>query len=130
MFTFNKDQEMRDRIIAPYYDADKSFGGTRHYINMPLEILEKLVALKFAEPEETQNDSPSIAEFIEYMKEHPYARAHGYTVGLDRSDYRVSVEGLMQEEHTDRDEEIEFLKFNRSADELDTDPSGFRSWWD
>ena len=89
------------------------------------ETLATLVEEGFANPDMTQNSSPSIGQFLSYMKAHPKVTAHGYIVSRGRSDARVSIEGL-HSNADDAEEQIEFLEWNRGADELNR----FRSWWD
>jgi hypothetical protein len=98
MFEFNKDWKERDRIMIPYlkerynqkainYDV-LTFGG------LPLEILQELLDKRFIDPEEKQNESPSVIQFKSMMTRYPTLLAHGYIVSPKRNDYRISIEGL------------------------------------
>lgn len=100
-------------------------GGIQYFDGVSAETLATLVEEGFADPDSTQNSSPTIREFLAYMQAHPKVTAHGYIVGWERSDARVSVEGL-HSNTTDPEEQIEFLEWNQGADEL----SRHRSWWD
>ena len=101
------------------------------YHGLTATNLAALVAEGFADPEETQNDSPSIGEFLAFMEGHPWALAHGYAVGPQRDDYRVSVEGMAGHAPTARDAEV-FALMCEGADELKAQYAAgeVRSWWD
>ena len=106
-------------------DADRNKNQLLYFEGLSAETLATLVEEGFADPDDTQNNSPSIGEFLEYMQAHPKVTAHGYIVGKERSDARVSIEGL-HSGTADAEEQIEFLEWNRGADELNR----HRSWWD
>lgn len=106
-------------------DADRNRTGLSYFDGLSAEYLATLVEEGFADPTMTQNSSPSIGEFLEYMTAHPKVTAHGYIVSKARDDARVSIEGL-HSGTSDAEEQLEFLEWNHSADELDR----YRSWWD
>jgi hypothetical protein len=128
---FNKDWEKRNEIIAPYTKLKKIEGDQDHvhFEDLPVKVLKQLVKLKFADPEETQNNSPSIKEFIEYMEANPDCAAHGYIICHSRHDYRVSVEGITQVP-TDLASRRNFFDTFRYADELDVFDDVMRCWFD
>lgn len=125
----NKDIVTRDTMIFGSFDKEKYMGGVRRFNNLSCFTLEKLVAKDFANPEETQNESPTIREFIEFMKKYAGYTAHGYVVIDTRDDYRVSVEGIDKGGDADSIEELkEFVKLCRWADDLDVDT--MYCWYD
>lgn len=128
-FPFNKDQKRRDSLfnIRKIYSYDP--GNYQSYNGLDVDTLKILIDEKFADPDETQNDSPSIQEFYDFLVEHPEFTAHGYLIGLKRSDYRVSIEGL-EGKPNDSESYTDFILFNRLADEFDVDMDYCRSWWD
>ena len=123
----------RDKILNIITD-EKNFGGVHYYTGLDVESLQKLVDLHFALPNDNQNDAPTIGEFIEFMKEFPRFKAHGYAVVPERDDYRVSVEGLSFSanggEPLTKKEMIAFMAFNGTADEFRIYPDHARSWYD
>lgn len=128
-----REQEVRrdELVFGEAQDWSKSMGGIKRYQDLTVDCLEKLVEEGFADPEETQNDAPSIQEFLDFMKKYPQARAHGYVVSNERDDVRVSVEGL----EVDRDDVTfelfrEFVALCRFADEFDDCDNGLYAWWD
>jgi hypothetical protein len=98
MFEFNKDYKTRDQIMIPYlkerYNHDIVNYDVLTFGRLPINVLQDLVDKKFIDPEEAQNDSPSVREFMEHMIKYPTLLAHGYIVSNKRKDYRISIEGL------------------------------------
>lgn len=130
MDDFNKDVKLRDEIIfGEYIPYVRGCGGIRSFDGMTVDTLKKLVELKFADPDERQNDSPKIREFIEFMENHKGYTVNGYAVALHREDYRVSVDAI---QHTgkleDGKELAQFATFCKNSDEFD--PEEGYAWWD
>jgi hypothetical protein len=124
MFQFNKDQKKRDKILG--------ISGTGDYERFPplsAENLGWLIDEKYADPNECQNNSPSIQEFHDFMVKHPEYKAIGYAIGLQRTDYRVSIEGL-EGKAQDHKTFLEFVQEFHQADEFDVDDSYQRCWYD
>jgi hypothetical protein len=123
----NKDTKRRAELLG--IDTGKFV----HFVGLTAVNLRKLIDEGFADPEEQQNDAPSIREFIEYMEAHPGLTAHGYAVGLERPDYRVSIEGL-KGVVASAEEALDFEHWCRRADELESaladDGYHCSSWWD
>ena len=101
-----------------------------HFKGLALANLEKLLAEKFADPEEQQNDCPPISEIFEFMQRNPDFTAHGYAVSIKRQDYRVSVEGVELDRPPTRDEIVDFVKTFRFADDLDVEDNRLHCWFD
>lgn len=94
MFGLNKNVKLRDEIIFGKYEPEKYMGGIRRFENLNLEKLQQLAILNFINLEEHQNYSPAVWEFIKFMKKYPEYTVMGYTVSIERSDYRVSLDGI------------------------------------
>jgi hypothetical protein len=124
MFKFNTNQKRRDEILGITCKDDYE-----RFEDINVETLKILLDEKFADPEETQNYSPSIQEFYEFMVKYPEFRAIGYAVGRGRSDYRVSIEGLEGKGKT-KQALFDFISEFRNADEFDVDEDGQRCWYD
>lgn len=109
--------EARDKILfGEAVDWKKrGGGGTEHFENLTFENLEKLFTLGVIDPEDTQNDSPTMQEYREVMKKNPCFTAHGYAVSPEREDYRVTIEGLDGENMTE-DQLQMFIEGFRYAD--------------
>lgn len=109
---------------------DKNFfGGCARFSGMTYETLQKLVDKGYADLEDSQNDNTTLGEYLEFMKEHPRFKAHGYVVSNDRNDRRITIEGLEAGQVT-LDELQDFINLDRDADEFEAMQSYCRSWWD
>ena len=128
-----REQEVRrdELVFGEAQDWSKSMGGIKRYRDLTVDCLEKLVKEGFADPEETQNDSPTTQEFLEFMQQYPKARAHGYVVSNDREDVGVTVEGL-EVDRADVTTKLfrDFVQLCRYADEFNDEENGLYSWWD
>lgn len=133
MFNLNDDYVTRDEYLFGEYDKEKyRFGGVRHVSDLTWMELEYLFDNNFIDPEDSQNCSPTAEEIYDFIKDHDEFCAFGYAVSPDRSDYRITLEGIERlpglEGIEDGEELKDFVKFARFADELDVD-HGY-AWWD
>ena len=126
---YNMNIKERDEIIFGNYNADAyKYGGARDFTGMDVATLKKLVELGYADPEECQNSSPRIEDFIEFMEANDGYVVNGYTITDERSDYRVSIEAIEKVGSiTDMDEAEIFSDFAHYADDFDI--RGY-AWWD
>ena len=99
-----------------------------------LSQLQDLVNVGAADPEECQNSSPAIKEFLEALA--PYGdkvKLIGYIIFPPRGDARVSVEGFTMSGLT-ADEAVSLMNDFGHADERDSKKEGstysVRFWWD
>ncbi len=128
----NTNWKERDRLV--FRDKEPPYmGGCAWYKNLDAPTLRQMIALGYADPEETQNESPEISEFADLLEQHPGLTAHGYVVSFERDDYRMSVEGVEGIIHG-TEPLIELLIKYRFADEFEIESTngGFnvRLWWD
>ena len=128
MLKLNKNHIERDEILG--IDMGTYNGGIISYTGLTLEKLELLIEKKFVDPGEAQNSAPLIQDMLEFMREHPDFTAHGYAVSPDRSDYRVSIEGLTLKRPPSTEEMIAFTDMFRHADEFSCDKEGCHCWYD
>jgi hypothetical protein len=95
MSELNRDQSARDAIIDPdFVDGEEYPGGVRHYAGLDVERLDRLIREGFVDVRDAQNAAPTIEQIAAFMRRWPCALAHGYVVSAERSDYRLSVEGV------------------------------------
>lgn len=127
----NKDVNKRDQIIfGQDYDRKYYRGGIRDFSRMPVATLQILVDEGFADPEEAQNDAPTIGEILKYADGNENVFVSGYAVSIHRDDYRVSVDAVTQLFETERDR-ADFAIMFRLADEFDiSDERGGYAWFD
>lgn len=131
----NPNQTERDRLIfgdnSPRYG-----GGMARFEELDVVTLKKLIELDYADPQDKQNEAPTIAAFVELLERHATEdsdlTAHGYVIHKERDDYRVSIEGI---EGTTRFSEglLDILKVCVSADEFEVQSDlvfNVRAWWD
>lgn len=130
---FNRDSARRAEIIGI---ADGTgFGGVKGFKGLSVEALNALVAEGFVDVEERQNSSPSVGEFLAFMREWPEVKAHGYVVSPDRDDYRVSLEGVecdltvVAENRRDALRQAFCTAFHL-ADEFVASTNTLFAWWD
>ncbi len=129
MFDFNKDVETRDKLIFGYYDEEKYMGGARYFKSVSTETIKKLMELNYLDPNESQNDSPTAGEMIEFAERYGDYEFGGYVIALKRSDYRVNLTTISKSQPVDREEELAFIKRFRFADEFDVDGELY-AWYD
>lgn len=126
----NRDDVRRREIFAPFVSPDKPSGGITRFNHLNLEALKQLIDENFADPTERQNDSPSIQEFYDFMEKHPGCGCHGYFVDIERSDYRVSLEGIIFGGKVTIPLLLDFASQFRSASEFEVDVHYLYCWWD
>lgn len=129
MFEFNRDVEKRDKLIFGEYAPEKYMGGTRQFEGASVELMRQLLDLGYMDPEETQNDSPTAQEFVEYAEKWGGYVFDGYVVSINRQDYRVDITAISKGDYAEREEVTEFIKLFRFADEFDVD-GGLYAWFD
>ncbi len=127
---YNMDYKLRDSMLEfdPLF-GDKENYDVAHFHDLDAETLEKMIELGFADPEETQNYSPSIAEFLQFMQSNSGFKAHGYVVSHERPDYRLTIEGLAGHA-TDFDDMQNFMYAFRQADEFTCEVGTQYAWYD
>jgi hypothetical protein len=91
----NIDEKRRLEILNDNLKSGENYsGGTMRFWNLDLKKLETLFSEEFIHPKENQNESPTNHEFLMFGRKYPFTKFHGYIVSPDRTDYRVSLEGV------------------------------------
>lgn len=129
-----RNQEMFSRRLIKSPD-DQDYVSFCHATADDLEWLKEN---DFLDPEETQNESPTAQEFLNFLKANPKFLAHGYLIGGTRDDARVSIEGIELKQSASiisLDQFLAAFELCRYADELDytyenNQITSFRAWWD
>ena len=127
-FEYNKDQKGRDKLFGIQEPKTDYIS----YRGLNVGTLQILLDAKFANPDETQNEAPCVQEIYDFMSKYPEFTAHGYLIGLERDDYRVSIEGVEGEAKSDQALQ-EFIDIFREADEFEIKITGnryCRCWYD
>ena len=124
MKNFNPDIKTRDEIIFGKYEPeDYEMGGIKRFDGLSIDDLQKLLALNFADPNDRQNNAPSIAKIAEFMKKYSCFTAHGYAVADWREDYRVTIEGVECTMAHSVEEADAFAEMFHDADEFEVSPA-------
>jgi len=125
----NKDFKRRDELLN-LINEQYECGGIVSFDNLDVETFKKLLDEDFVDPNRRQNYSPTAYEFYEFMVKYPQLKAIGYAVSPKRSDYRISIEGLICSDDISDELKIEFKEFCEEADELMVKTTRLRAWWD
>lgn len=124
----------RNEILKPYFLCNDWLGGINRFEKVSLEVMEQLIEAGYLDPSDKQNESPTAGQFFSFMKEFSNdidITAHGYVVSEERSDCRVTIEGLEGEFKNYSKELEEMIKSKFSlADEFEIDEEGFWFWYD
>ena len=127
----NPDYQRRDKLLGLeviWNDDNADDALSVEFI--PLLVLEKLFEERFIDPADRQNASPTARQFLEFMRKYPVTVAHGYVIGPDRPDARITIEGLhVHANDVTPDLEHAFNDLCHTADELMMDGDLY-SWWD
>ena len=126
MSTLTPEQDAERHQICGLAGSTQGY-AIRHVDSLTLTHLRELEAGGYLSPGETQNDSPTVREFMEWMEAHPHPTlvAHGYLASRERGDCRISIEGLAHDSPDDAYALAFVLRF-RDANEVDRN----RVWWD
>ena len=133
--TLNMDVNRRDEILFGSYEPEKYLGGIRSF-ECNVETMRKLIDERFADPDETQNDSPSIGELMSAFEGTDIDVTFGcYAVSPERSDYRITIESAdVSILETDYDNLCCIIESFRWADEFNIEHIGekfyIHAWWD
>jgi hypothetical protein len=122
----NGDDARRRELLG--LSREKYDSGLIRFHGVTHAALSKLIEERFADPEATQNDAPSIGTFLELLEEHPELRVGGYVTAPTRNDYRVSVDSIscprLKDVPTERREAIEELFETLAQSATNTDENG------
>lgn len=88
------------------------------FSGMTPETARKLMEAGYADPKESQNGAPYFEEMIAFCEKHPGFTLHGYVIGGDRWDARITAEGI-QGTAQSIDAMIDFIEMFRYADDCD-----------
>jgi hypothetical protein len=135
-FDYNRDTARRAEILAPYVareDDDPEDDAFVRLSGIPFSAALALLEEHFLDPDDQQNYAPTAGEILEMLALNPRLTAHGYAIGIDRSDYRVTFEGIEGVVPTEvaLDLLIDYgYADERSASMLDDRYSSIYLWWD
>lgn len=89
-----------------------------HFSNMTPATARILLEKTYAIGSDEQNGSPSFLEMTEFCEKHPGFTLHGYVIGGDRDDARITAEGV-QGTAQNIEAMLDFIEMFKSADDCD-----------
>lgn len=114
-----------------YADEPIELANYARFSGLTVEGAKKLIEAGFLDPHETQNDSPETEDMLAFCEKHPGFKMHGYVIGGDRKDARVTFEGVSGDARS-LDDMLDFVQTFRYADDLDFSRDTMRCycWFD
>jgi hypothetical protein len=131
---YNLDSPTRDRLIFGIcVDWEEQVGGIKNFYHLTIPQLEQLIIQRFANPSDRHNLAPAIGTFLEFGRTQECDGLEvnfiGYAVDPQRSDYRVSIQGINCQGDI-REVQIEqFSQFTQFSSELTIDLRRIRALW-
>lgn len=116
------DAERRERLIynRPYNLKDYGEDGYNlsRFKKLPIAVVKQLVAEGLLSLEDGHNDSPTVGEMLAFCSgaDEDIWFFHGFTVGPERIDCRVTLEGFESCTAPTPERIEEFLRFNRHGE--------------
>lgn len=133
-FNYNPDIETRDTIIFGTSVKPKYLGGLTSFKGLTITQLQQLLDQKFIDPQESQNNSPNVAEFLSFARkmnaEGFECTFSGYAISSSRVDYRVSIEAIEFTGDCTTSLVANFTEFTQGADKVTVEPNHLSAWWD
>lgn len=126
----NRDTKRRNEILG--IKNEQYTGSCMSVYGITLDSLNQLIEEEFIDLNESQNYSPTTEEIRDFMAAHSNydIKAYGYMITPNRSDYRVTLEGIEYAGEVTMDLAIDFVNMFRGADEFDLTENGFSCWYD
>lgn len=123
------DIKRRDEIIFGSYDPEQYIGGGIRFIeHLNYSQLKTLIDEGYADPEDRYNESPSIAEFIEFVEKQGVENFVFEGVAYDRAELSVCIWSIIATKPFKTFEEgLAFSSFAGGADDFD-EVTGYASW--
>lgn len=134
-----KDVKKRDELIFGRVLSDEEMLGGVAYFGegnyckgkpITIDMAIQLVNDKYLDPDEYQNNSPSVSELMELCSKYPQVKMEGYVVSPKRDDCRVSIDGLICRNDITEELITEFSNLCHDADDFYVGKDVLRSWWD
>lgn len=125
--------DQRDEIIfGERYEFKKYPGGLRRFEKLTLLQINQLDEIGILDMDDCQNDSPTMGEMIEFLRSRKTDGwyVHGYCICPERSDFRITFEGIGKTTPPSKKDIIDFTSLFRWADEFYVGADGLRCWYD
>lgn len=129
--------EREEIVFGEAVDWEENLGGTKRFDEISKEKVEELIDKEYLDPESRQNRSPRAEDMLDFMRkaeEHAGVNvyAHGYMVSPERSDSRITLEGikLVSNQKLPRTLMSDFSEFFNMADQFELNPKSAYCWYD
>lgn len=125
--------DQRDEIVfGEIYNQKKYCGGLRRFDELTLEQIDRLEDLDILNMDDAQNESPTTGEIVDFLRERESDGwyVHGYCISPERSDFRITFEGVGKKTPPSRRDLIDFTRMFRNADDFNVDDEGLYCWYD
>lgn len=129
MFEKYTDEQDQERYNLLGVSAANGFGGCTNFKFINVQTLKELVKKGYLDPEDKQNDAPTVGEFIKFMEKYPEFEAHGYIIDNKREDRRISIEGVSGCPQSEEAKEA-FEEMFLNADEFNIEDDEYYCWYD
>lgn len=124
---------LREEILSPYINEIWMGKPVQWFSEMPLSVLQRLIALGLVEMN-SWNSCPGVEQlFLPFLKRNPRFNAHGYVQvsGVNGNDPCITIEGLEYRGLISTNELADFAStFWETADELSFGSHLARCWYD
>ena len=128
------DEEANERdwlIFDGPYNPSKYLGGVRYFDHLEVQKAWILIQKGYLNRMECQNNSPTAEDMLHFCEQSTGSwTLHGYAVVKDRSDCRISIEGIDGVGPFSVDTIIAFSERFRDADEFHIDTESAHCWYD
>ena len=133
MYMTKQEANEREQLIfGREYDSEKyRYGGVVEFDCISYETAKTLLDRGHIKPNDSQNESPTASEFMEFIEQHEPDKWYlsGYVVLAEREDTRVTITGIGCTNCQDRQTAVDFVMANRFADKLVCEESGALYCW-
>lgn len=126
-----REQLLYQRAYTPEnYDGDG--WGLAHFSHIPVAVIKQLVAEGLLNLQDQHNGSPSVGEMLAFCSGEDEAIwfFHGFTVGPERTDCRVTLEGFGSFTAPTPERTEKFLQFNRRGETEVSETGACWCWYD
>jgi hypothetical protein len=123
------DEKKRNKILKLDMENGYRRFDLERFEDLDVEDFKTLLDEKFVDPQDKQNSAPTAMEFYRFMQRYPSFKAHGYAVSKNRTDYRISIEGVQG--MTMSSEALQaFVNMFGEADTFNVDGGYCYCWYD
>jgi hypothetical protein len=131
-FPFNRDDQARDALVrtAQQMSVPGSMtyaGGIAEFYGIDVATVAQLIADRYLDPYDRQNDAPTAWQILRFMCLHPTVYASGYVVSIDRDDYRTTLDDIAADDLTPELRTAATAFCTNGDNEMD---SGLECFWD